>query len=648
MAYENIPGVRASYLDGAFKIPTNSAQPRILILGSAKSGRSYEIFNVGPVGEAEAEFGTDTEVLKGVHEALAQGADKVSVMRIGGTQGSVLITDSVAKTLTITPEYRDDTILERYTLIMDAAGRLLIYDLDDGQFVYDSDEEKVINSDIIRVVKQSGFAALVTGDIDDPANSIKLSDLVFDTSFAPDAASVVQTAGTDGTSMSLVERYAALNQAYHLLDYRDADIVVPMGVHLDDANQSDGTAVQYSGGVPTAGSTLDVLGFVWQYIYQGKLYTYFADKQDPAAVGFDELTHEDLTGDAIPAAVSTRFSAAVAAEFREVNFAHQLASFCYKASTTWKAMIGILPTKGPDAFDRISVSEWAGTLPTFTTIGLDLAIDSSGDNGSGLLGNKFLAGEAAYRDAQVEDGDSTDGLAYGGFILTVGASLPNGTDYPYGIDDDDEALDGGDKPIDLGKHILVTYDQPKHRNSFNGGSVYRGNLAASLAGRIAVTPENKEPIGDQGLMRRVFDSPRIHATLINDLAKIRMVGLRREDGVGLILVSVKTAAHPDSDYTRLSTIRSVNKVIQGIRDVAKKYIGSEFSALKLLSLQAAIDGFLVEQRNLGFHGGAKASLSYSRSDKILGKLKVKLRMVPPFAIEAIDIETSLAADESQV
>ena len=41
MPYESIPGVGATYLDGAFATVISSDQPRVLILGAAETGRSY-------------------------------------------------------------------------------------------------------------------------------------------------------------------------------------------------------------------------------------------------------------------------------------------------------------------------------------------------------------------------------------------------------------------------------------------------------------------------------------------------------------------------------------------------------------------------------------------------------------------------------
>ena len=89
-------------------------------------------------------------------------------------------------------------------------------------------------------------------------------------------------------------------------------------------------------------------------------------------------------------------------------------------------------------------------------------------------------------------------------------------------------------------------------------------------------------------------------------------------------------------------------MLTGIRTIARPYIGKPFSAQTLASLQAAIDGFLVSERGAGIHQGATSRIEYTREDRIMGRLTIKLRMVPPFSIEFIDVETSLAADESEL
>ena len=702
MPYESIPGVGATYLDGAFHSPAVSTQPRIIILGSASSGLTYRLYNVRSVSAAEKEFGATSEIMKPLHEALAQGSDNIAVMRIGGRKGGFILDDGSGNTLlTIVPEYRDLTILDRYSLVITATSagdaRVLVWDREDGAWAYDSEEILVVDLGILAIdadldaLTAGGWVVGDINDPDDPDVTPVLADLAQDggfvtvgvdtdgrysttsPAFAPvgPVAAAPTAAGDDGTDMAAVERYAALEHAYSMLDYRDGDYVVPCSVYVDTDNityKDDWTHEEAGSGgspiwdiatltnqfatVPAAGDdgstslNADVLGYLWQYQYRGKVYTYFLNEKDPSTA--TSVSHNDLTGDTIPAAVSGKFAAAVEAEVRECSFAHQLASFCYRASTTWKSMIGFLSFAPPDKYDRSTVAAWAGELPTYTYFGTDLGIDAAADSGDGILGHMLVGGQVGYRDGILDDSTAADGAAYGGLIMTVGASLPNGGSFVYGIEDDDEALDSNDKPVDIGKHIIMSYDHPVHRNSYNGGSQYRGQLAATLAGKVAVTPENEEPIGINGRVRKVSSPIRLKPAQMNQLARARTCGLRREDNVGFIIVSCKTAAHPTSDYTRLSTIRSVNREIDGIRDIAKNYIGKEFSSTRLMSLQTAIDGFLKAEKSLGFNQGAIASMSYTRQDKIMGRLTIKLKMIPPFSIEAITIETSLAAEETEL
>lgn len=776
MAFPHKPGVSGTYLDGSLRIPSITTQPRILVLGTSNTGPSYEPVSVRNVRIAEGDFGANTDLMRGVHEALAQEADNLAVMRIGGRQGSIVIEDDNGETMTIIVEHRGDTILDEYALVIDGSdgleNRILVWDLVREQWVLDTHEVLVLDEGVVQII-DTGLAPVSLGTIGDVSSYLPMSALEpadFTAEAGIDIDSVVVEAGSDGDDVSLVEKYAALNTAYHLLDFKDADFVVPQGVYIDDPNVTDaGSTSNFWFGVPMQGDINDELGYVWQYIYKGKLYTYFTDSSTyfsvsgvaatvtvntdlvltadkpgvggngisiqiddsgaagptvtisrpdaesldilvvddgtsstadavvaintaldnyvlpngvvasslvtasggdttlltevaktalASGVGGAVLTHEDLTGESVPADVAAKFAAGTDAQLREVNFAHQLASFLHLASTSWKTMLGTISFRGPFGLSRIAVSDWIGSAANyrFAGDGQTRIILAAGNNGSGILGHKLLAGMAAstggYRNGAIKDAPSSaSGLAFGGLIKTRGAGLPNADDYPgfsYGISDTDELLDLNKQPVDIGKHILATYDWPIHRNAFDGGKVYRGPVNMTLAAKLAIMPENEEPIGVNGRVVRVTAPPRVHATQQDQLARIRAIGLKREEGVGFVFVSSKTAAHPDSDYNRVSTIRCVNRHLQGIREIAKPFIGKDFSAQRLVALQSAIDSFLLAERVGGFNQGALASISFSRSDKIMGNLKVKLRMVPPFSIEKIDVETSLAADESEI
>lgn len=683
MPYDRIPGISAVLRDGGLLTPRPTTQPRIIILGSAPAGDSYRMFTVTELNEAENEFndGAQTsEMIQKAHEVFAEGGENIALMRIGGTKGSLVVTDpDGTATMTITPELRDDEATDRYGLIiqLNADGELqvLIWDHDDEDWAYDSDG--ILNSDNTEIdieVSGSWSSTAVIGDYDNPRDTTLTPLLSAVNGWDSARWSAVETRGTDGTNMSLVERYAALEEAYQFLDYRDGDMIIPCGVYLDSPNiaeRDDGSHHEAGTGsavyspnyasVPTAGDPdHDVLGWLWQYLYRGKVYTFFLDNQDPSAA-VNVLTHDQLTGDTVPAAVTAKFAAAVEAEVRECNFGHQLASFCYRGSTAWKTMLGFISVAPPDVLlgfgsrmlSRAKIRAWAGDIPTFSSFGTKEGVDSASDNGEGVLGLKFLGGASGYRYAGLDGyGDATDGLAYGGLVMTRGASLPNQGDWVYGISTEDELNDAAGFPVDIGRHIFVTYDYPVHTNALGGGSSYRGTMEAALAGKIASIPENQEPIGPvNGQIASLSRPLPMTASLTNEFAEVRAIGLMTDERTGAarnIIVTCRTGAHPDSDYTRVSTIRCVNREIQGIRNIAMPYIGQSFSSTTLVSLQQAIDGFLKAERTLGFNQGAVARLSYTREDRIMGRLTVTLRMIPPFAIEAITIQVSLAAEEAEL
>lgn len=355
-----------------------------------------------------------------------------------------------------------------------------------------------------------------------------------------------------------------------------------------------------------------------------------------------------------PAKVTSVYGNASDAQLREANFAHQLAEACYLGSTNWSTMLGAISYKEPEA-GSIAISstaealaDWAGDLPEYGDNGIEKYIGASGDNGEGALGNKFLAGAYGYRGHMLKAESASSGYAYGGFIRTVGSALPNGEKWPYGVNDADEAKDESGRVVDLGKHIHVTSAWPTHTNGFDGGSTYKGDLAAAFTGLLAVTPPAEEPIG-VGSRLVGINGQNFHSTTLSDLAGIRAVGLRFDDTESVwIPTTAKTAAHPDSDYSRLSTIRIANLLISGCRQIAKGYIGKQFNPQVLLSLKSALDQFGLAQQAIGNAGKVKIALNYTRSERILGRLNIQVRFVPPFSIESVVVKTSVAADESDI
>lgn len=365
------------------------------------------------------------------------------------------------------------------------------------------------------------------------------------------------------------------------------------------------------------------------------------------------MTHHELTGEIVPEAVLKRLFTfdddiengaeafttptlkALNAEVREINLAHQAAQAAYKSSTNYSETIAFAQTMRPSS-SRNGFEMWAGQPPVVSTDRSgEYIINDATDEGSGIMGNKLMFGSSSYRDKK----------AFGGFICTTGVNLPNGV--PYGIDDDDELVDQYGKPVDIGKHLIIC--------SAYGTKIERGitatararrkvkNLALELASVISSLPVDQEPIGPvNGDMSAVGVSPlnfRIPQATLNSLAMGRLVTL---DQTGSI-PTIRTAALPYSDYTRVSTIRAANEILSQIRAFAMPLLGRNYRNAKD-SLNTQIAGYLRAAGQAGTiqPSSGSARILQSREDEIAGRMRIVVTFTPPFALEQITVDLTVA------
>lgn len=379
------------------------------------------------------------------------------------------------------------------------------------------------------------------------------------------------------------------------------------------------------------------------------------DSSDEASVGMYWLTHKELLGEEIPSKVWNKFlNEGSNGQLREVSFGHQLAQFCYNSSSSYHMCLGFISFSKPAAFNKVDLANYMGALPEYQGWAGKLSDEAIKSVGEGILGNKFLGGSLGYRGTRLKSGSNVQGYAFGGLICTKGLSLPN--KMPYGIAQGDEKTDANKAPVDIGRHIVVSAAWPICSFSLSNNSVSaRHNISALLAAKVFTTPVNQEPFGEvNGAISASVLLTDSEQQLVADgyaadcrIARITMLDSSSIGGNNYI-TNISTAAHWTDDYKRISTIRCVNRVVNGLRNLAKRYIGSSFSSAMISSLQAAINGYLKSERDVGVHQGAVATLSFSRADRINGNLKITLKMVPPFALETITITTSVAADASEL
>lgn len=424
--------------------------------------------------------------------------------------------------------------------------------------------------------------------------------------------------GSDGIDLSLMELYEALDGAYSIIETEEFKQLIPMGASLDAANVVDGAICILSSDAripagqryPVAGSKGDVLGKLFKEEFEGETFYFWDINGDGIAEVFPKVGLASAT---------TKISgeSLLAGDFKEVNFAYQLANACFVNSSNEYNVTGVIGTSIPSSMSTKDISIWIGKEPVLDTEGEIIA------NGTGLLGNKHMVGRMNYKP---------------GFFATDLGNLPGaGADVSGGV-----LKDRGGKPIDIGRFISVycypqTFLNPVDETGFgyvSNGAAYYAGMIASLIPQSA--PTNKVAQGAESLVKL----PKIK---LDALSKYHYVGLKQKNRVFRIS-DAPTAARPGSDFVRLSTVRVLDRIIDIVREVGEPYIGEPNSTAARLSLETNLrQRLLLEQKN-NLMQRFEISVTATTKQRIEGDCDVELVVVPPFEMKKIKVYTSLARE----
>lgn len=434
-----------------------------------------------------------------------------------------------------------------------------------------------------------------------------------------DSGEVIKTActysaGATGADISAMKRFEKLHTAFEDLDLAPFDIVYPCGIALNTKNAKD-TAVTFTDNVyPTPKTSLDALGYC--EIRNNGDYTYSYFWSD------DGTTLSIASPGPISGYSAESFS------FKEVNFGYLLASYCYENSSDYRSLLGVIGTTLPASITARGVREYFGYAPTYTLNKEDNSfyIATSGDNGTGLLGFRFVGGED----------DFNDGLKHGGFFLTEDRTI----DYSAS----NLVLDDNGKKIDLGKYLLVSAIFGRVNDDINPRrSPYLTNAAGIIAGMLPQQSPSDSLI-NMTIPGMLIDY-RLETKTVDVASGLGLVVAKNENGVAVIADS-PTFASPTSDYTRLTTVRIVAKIAEELRGAARPYIGKGLTAPKRAALESAIGEVLkanMAGEPIQTITGATFKIEQSAADRVLGKMKVKLTIVPVFELRQITFSVNLSA-----
>ena len=630
MGYTNLPGIFEEKQDGNLTILPVNTNPIVLVIGTASKGFSDTLYRVDRIADAAREFGKDGTLIRGMYETSVGGAQNLRLMRIGGSP-AVLVTKFG---LTIETVLKDDSAGTDYIFQWDDSElRLKVWRVVDDELVLDNypayPDDRVDLGELII----TGTAETAGSDYGAVPGSVGTK------TFAAMAlvSGFTYTAGSDGLNLSRMETYEALFNAYQLLMDQQLDVVVPMNVYEDDLNVMDMTAAQVTSRAlaglsdyPVASTDQDVLGKLHVEEFEGKNYFWWWFPAQPASPTFATAQIFPTEGDA-DASHSIDGTVLTAADFHEVNFAYQLANFCYIQGRNTQDVTGSIGVLPPVSFTMRDVARWVGELPASATDESGNVVVASGGNGKGLLGNKFMSGRIASGGATGIAGftvNGISGLLNGGFIATDDGNV-----------DGVQLKDNNEHLIDIGKYLSIVATYPVLSNS-SRTSAYTASGAATYAGFYSILPANSAPTNKLlGSMRLPF---RINSAKLDLLAGQRYVTFHQKPR-GIVVSDAPTAARPDSDYQRLSTIRQVKVSVDAVRDAAEPFLGEGLTGALQSALDTAIDRSLQRLVKTGVIKRYEFQTIITPAMRVLGQATVELKLVPAFELRQITVVVALAA-----
>lgn len=636
-----LPGIVVEKDDGGISPEAGSPAPRVLVLGTSAKGQGSNPFLVRNTSLAKGEFGLEGTLTRGMYEVKKAGAEEIALFRIGATAASFSGIGGQASAgtgYTITTFMEDDTAGSIYAVYYDdLTDRLVVTNNETGIVVYDNDSTNPIDLDevIVSGYRNNGTISVPIApgnweDIGTPSTPIALEDII--TEVAPSTSDYVYIAGTDGTSLSRMEMYEKLYIAYKLLADYDFDVLVPMDVYFDDYNtvdQGKGSIPPISdNGVntyPTTGDykpglSVDSLGMVYVEEYLGSYYFWWR---------FSAPSTGDVDADIYPAGVgsataSTKIDGTSldVEDYHEVNFGYQLARFLFEKSTQTVDATGVIGVRPPASAGLADIATWLGAEPDYTVDSAtgELYVASANDNGTGLLGNKFMAGKYGYRLG-----------VYGGGMIATDTEFMDG----------EELIDNNEYPIDLGKFISICVDHPYLFNDYLQTG-YRATYAPSYGGFYSVLAPSSAPTNKlAGAVRLYY---KIGLRKLDLLSKHGYVSLRNK-AQGVVIADGPTASLPTSDYKRLSTVRIVKDIIDAVRVALDKFIGEGTTDASKAAMHTAVDNVLLKAKQAGYLNAYKEFDIYQTADmRAQGKAEVSLVLVPAFELREITVTVSLAKE----
>lgn len=297
----------------------------------------------------------------------------------------------------------------------------------------------------------------------------------------------------------------------------------------------------------------------------------------------------------------------ISKRYNEVNFVHQFGEFLNSLTENDRFVLGFIGTSAPASYSNANINKWIGVMPEYDIDGTIIA------NGTGLLGNKFLAGTITRTP---------------GFYKTDSG-------FPDGI----PQQDSNGAFIDLGKFLsvvagLVTLPVSPIAGT-NGQVINAAGLYAGLS--TTIIPGNSTT--NELLAQRLSLPFEIKKPKLDLLSLVGYVVLQLKIR-GVVVVSGELATNANSDYDYISTSIIVREFANRIRDRLDVYIGKGLDPVRLTAMQTAVDGVI---KDLAEAGALVKAIAQVVPTSTFG-ITIPYTLVPPFELRDINNIIKLSKD----
>lgn len=619
--YPNVPSIRSVLLDGGLQVTDAEVGKRVLVLGTAAKG-PITPYRVTSPELAKVLFGTDGSLIRGLHEVMASGHQNIWLMAIGHTVGYI---DGLGDTSKATLYFKEaEDKVKDYTVYYGSyTGAIKVWN-DEGVLIYNS-----ANGLDYGLVEVSGTP--VGGvDIGTSSVGVAVSDIFtdFDSGGNTYALTDVQepSSGSYATPTKR-ELYEYLHVAYEsLIGYR-FDRIVPMDVYADDYSIAFINPGDTVAGIDIDPAATDLPSELQSKVL-GWLHTYKNTEGEWVFTWADDLT---ATGANTWADSDARLAATVVGTdvvgYHEVDFAYQLAQFCYDMSSNDNECSGVIGVNAPASYTKTGVYRWIGVLPTYDPESVELPYDVTA-NGTGLCGLPYTVGCLnTSRNVLCRGSGST---FYPGYFSTD-------TGFPDGAIE----ADTGGYNIDIGKYLDIFGPWFKFLNGWSRTQIgYSDTGAAWYAGFQLLRPSydgaTNKLIGTNVVIPFIVTKGQL-----NDLVTARITFTQVKDR-GAVICAADTAAMLDSDWIARSTTATIQDLITGVRNIGDPYVGNGYNRNRRVALQTALTEYFNTLK-----GVAIADYTFVIRERViratLGALDIELTVKPINEIREITVTVGMTA-----